>query len=118
MGTNYYHRTKLCPCCGRYDERHIGKSSAGWTFSFQAVRLPDGTEIVSWQDWQRELEKDGVIFDEYGREVPLDEFKAWVEQKKSGPNNHTLYCRVHHPSSNKYNFLDEEGNSFSWAEFS
>ena len=105
MGTNYYHRTNICPECGRYDEQHIGKSSAGWAFTFQSAQ-----GIRSYKGWLKVLEGGGKIYDEYGREVSLEELKALVEAKKGGRNHAVEYPRD--------NWLDEEGYSFSGYEFS
>ncbi len=44
MGINYYHRTNICKECGRYDERHIGKSSHGWQFSFHGYNFSEFQE--------------------------------------------------------------------------
>ena len=52
MGTNYYHRTNICPHCNRYDERHIGKSSVGWHFNFRGY-----DEIKTFEDWKKVLRK-------------------------------------------------------------
>ncbi len=71
MGTNYYHRYNICSECRRYDKRHIGKSSAGWQFSFKGWKDSEGRPAIkSWQDWKYILKtfKDGQIFDEYGKE--------------------------------------------------
>lgn len=138
MGTNYFHRTNICECCGRYDELHIGKSSGGWQFSFRGYCddfMVYGAPVIrSYRDWLVQLEprvqvfEDGKeikfepigrIFDEYGKEVSLDDFKTLVEQKKSEPLNHTTYCWTHHPDHARQDcWLDPEGHSFSSAEFS
>ncbi len=71
MGTNFYHRINICSECRRYDERHIGKSSVGWQFSFKGWKDSEGRPAIkSWQDWKYILKtfKDGQIFDEYGKE--------------------------------------------------
>ena len=105
MGTNYYHRTNTCPRCGRYDEQHIGKSSGGWSFSFQ------GTDSIrSYSDWLQILEGNGKIFTEYGEEVTLEDFKELVNYKSGGKNHAKLY-----PDDS---WLDNEGHSFSSYEFS
>ena len=68
MGTNYYWSAATqppCVSCGRaYEEeqRHIGKSSAGWAFGLH-VYPEDG--INDLPDWQR-IYAEGVIRDEYG----------------------------------------------------
>ena len=67
MGTNYYLRENECPHCGRYDERHIGKSSGGWTFALHVY--PD-EGINTLDDWKAILDgSDGSIYDEYGESV-------------------------------------------------
>ena len=80
MGTNYYVAKNLCECCNRYDEEyHIGKSSGGWSFTFQgypAVRL------TSWKAW-KEFLKDQTIVNEYGEHVSYDWFVYMVESYKA-----------------------------------
>jgi hypothetical protein len=125
MGCNYYHRTNICEGCGRYDEQHIGKNSAGWTFSFQGYyedndpdddeSTPPATAIHSYRDWLRVLEAGGKIYNEYGERVTLEEFKELVEDRRTAPHNHTTYCQIHHPTDDCW--LDEEGHSFSSADF-
>jgi hypothetical protein len=115
MGTNYYHRHAACPTCGHGIDRHIGKSSAGWTFSFAGHR----PEIMSYADWLRLLEEGGEIRNEYGEQVTLDDFRALVESKRTEELNHTTYCREHHPEyAERDCWLDEEGHSFSAGEWS
>ena len=63
MGTNYYLQLNKCPTCGRYEEIHIGKSSAGNAFSLHVT-----DEIRSIDDWI-ELFYRGQIFNEYGDEI-------------------------------------------------
>ena len=111
MGTNYYHKTNICPQCGRFDEAHIGKSSAGWQFSFRGY-----PEIRSYKDWIKELKRNGVIYDEYGRGVTLREFKSMVASKKSF-KNHYDYCKIDHPESVRDQWKDENGFSFQSNEF-
>ncbi len=116
MGTNYFHRTNICEKCGRHDERHIGKSSMGWVFTFQAYGNNDIEDnepvIMSYKDWLKALEAGGKIFDEYGEETSLDDFKAMVERKRDSPHNQAL----EYPD--RFNFVDDEGNSFSLGYFS
>ena len=121
MGTNYYHRSNTCLCCDRYDEHHIGKSSAGWTFNFHGERdknpefNPLGETIVSFADWKKRL-KIGRIFDEYDEEISFEDFVKLIESKRNEKNNHTLYCRENHPEQKCW--IDENGHSFSEGEFS
>ena len=104
MGTNYYLRYNFCPYCGRYDEVHIGKASAGWKFVFatQEIVLPslkarDYLEniatrecyISSAEQWFTILDeyKDMVkIYDEYDRLVSLEDFKKVVETHQKDEN--------------------------------
>lgn len=82
MGTNYYVESDPpCPTCGHEKERlHIGKSSLGWQFLF--APYPD-LGLTSWKAWRAYLEKrPGLIRDEYGRAMPLDEFAALVASKQ------------------------------------
>lgn len=83
MGTNYYWKVKKAPL---EPERkiHIGKSSGGWSFTFQGYRDAAATgdpkdDIVSWADWKARLTESGTIVDEYERTVPLAEFIELVE---------------------------------------
>jgi len=122
MGTNYYHRTDICECCSRYKEKHIGKNSFGWQFSFQGfMGYEDNPKIISFKDWKRELKADGKIFDEYGRELSFEKFVELVELKKTAPNNHYDYC-IGEASSRGYSmdndWKDDEGYSFSGHDFS
>lgn len=109
MGTNYYARINICKCCNRFDELHIGKSSAGWTFSFHSI--PE-RELVCWQDWYIFLNEPNVkIFNECGEEITSDNFIELVNSKKSARHNHA----EEYPEGS---YLDPEGNSFSNGEFS
>jgi hypothetical protein len=87
MGTNYYHRTNICEHCGRYDETHIGKSSAGWVFGFQAIVNYDncGHDIATYAQWLERLKAGGKIVDEYNGELTVEEFIKVVEDR-SHPN--------------------------------
>lgn len=83
MGTNYYVHTPACAdaCehCSASEQLHLGKSSGGWRFLFQAD-----------EDWPREqayslwLEraKLGEIRDEYDRPITLDELLKFVAVKQ------------------------------------
>ncbi len=127
MGTNYYARVKCCDACGRYDELHIGKSSAGWKFSFRGYKEHD-PPIVSETGW-REFLRTARIFDEYGKEVAYDEF--WANAKhpqRANMRDHIDYClssdRWHDRESVQRRLAsgdewhDDQGNSFSGTEFS
>lgn len=119
IGTNFYHRTNICECCHRYDERHIGKSSGGWAFSFRGYGADyDGVEIKSYKDWLSLLEGGGEIRSEYGELIPLDDFKAMVEGKRAAPLNQATETWQNYPSMADDVWLDEEGNAFCSRYFS
>lgn len=126
MGTNFYHRYNICSECERYDERHIGKRSMGWQFSFKAWATydKDGESqplIASWEDWKNVLTGvKGKIFDEYGHEIEVSEFIEMVEKTRGG-KNHYDYLR----DSSQYGaayltdmWKDAEGWDFSSMGFS
>ena len=122
MGTNYYQRTDICKECNRFKEKHIGKNSMGWQFSFQGyTSYDDNPKIKSFEDWKRELQADGKIFDEYGRELTFEEFVELVESKNAAPNNHYDYCMKDSTTrgySMDNDWKDDEGYSFSSSDFS
>lgn len=99
MGTNYYVHTPTCAnaCehCSASEELHLGKSSIGWRFGFQAE--PDWPREQAYTLWL-ERAKSGEIRDEYGRTVTLDELLALIENKQDG-RSHTAYdpemARIH-----------------------
>lgn len=111
MGTNFYHEPlvgEVCSHCGRGDHAdlvHIGKSSAGWQFSFHAT-----DEIRSAAAWFTALER-GKISDEYGLQWSLTDFRNMVERKRTDPHHHAREYPAH-------GFTDPEGYSFSDGEFS
>ena len=131
MSTSYYHRTNICDCCNRYEERHIGDSSVGWEFQFQAYE-----EIRSWKDWKKEL-RVGRIFDEYGREMSYYDFVMMVNRMGPGKTicqgdktkvlrnfldyveNDPIHGQIAVDYKNpKLHWKDEEGFSFSIPQFS
>jgi hypothetical protein len=124
MGTNYYHRYNACAHCGRYDERHIGKHSMGWQFSFRGHAKSDEdwnqTIIIgSWEQWKEAL-KEGKIFDEYRREISLDDFIAMIERSR-GKKNHYDYLRDDPRYGSSYlsdMWKDTEGWDFTSVGFS
>ena len=113
MGTNYYARINQCKCCKRSEEElHIGKSSAGWTFSFQAIDSPDYPKIDSYVKWIRFLSKRDVsIYDEYGTWVKVEELMEIIMHKRQEKHNHAK----EYPSGYS---LDNDGNSFNRSDFS
>ena len=145
MGTNYYtkYKEKSCPNCkgsGKdyvtdypfnkddcwtcygtgYSFLHIGKSSAGWQFSFRAY---EDLKLTSYQDWLEFL-IDKEIYNEYGEIVELKDLLELIKNKQTEDNlNHCTYCRKDkypYVIEHGYNdcFLDKEGYSFTLTEFS
>ena len=104
MGTNYYHRTLICKHCNRYDERHIGKSSAGWQFYFQGYN-GDGPQIASFERWLMVFDAGGEIFDEYGKKISVDGFLKIVTNRKG-------------KVSEDGQWVDSQGYVFTSREFS
>ena len=113
MGTNYYWRHDICECCNRSNTLHIGKDSGGWTFSFQAHDYPP---IRSYQMWLENLRADGIIEDEYGKEVSLEDFMQMVERKRKEKHDHHTYCVANY-RNHRGTFHDHEGYSFSEDDF-
>jgi hypothetical protein len=77
MGTNYYLEKNKCVCCGRFDEIHIGKSSAGWCFS---LRIYPDDGIHSLEDWKA-LFNEHSIRDEYGRPITAASMLANIAER-------------------------------------
>jgi hypothetical protein len=94
MGTNFYIRENECDKCRRHEEVHLGKSSAGWKFSFQY----NGGRYYKNIEEMREWLKDKKIWDEYWCEISHRDFWSLVESKrdglshtKSSPNDKTCF---------------------------
>lgn len=81
MGKNYYVALQPpCECCGRpYEEKHIGKSSAGWCFS---LRVYPDEGINTLQDWQKFWEGK-TIKNEYGDVVSEAEMLDAITNRSS-----------------------------------
>jgi len=110
MGTNYYTQTKKCPTCGHKPEGiHLGKSSGGWTFTFQyngGKYYKNVEEMKSWLKGKK-------IEDECGKNVSYKEFWEMVEEKQKDEKNWIHASR--YPSERDF-LID--GYSFSDCEFS
>ena len=83
MGTNYYLRRDACQHCGRSDdERHIGKSSAGWCFSLHVI--PE-EGINNLDDWKREFARPNArIFNEYHEEITVADMLGIITDREWG----------------------------------
>jgi len=82
MGTNYYALENPCSECGKpKDGRlHLGKSSAGWKFSF---RKQD--KYNNFEQFKEFIESDNVkIKDEYGKQISSQNLIKKIKSKKDG----------------------------------
>jgi hypothetical protein len=118
MGTNYYVHLKHCPQCNRYEERHVGKSSFGWQFTFRGYRAEDGQvpPIQSADDWRVVISNEGLVWDEYGAPMTAAEFWQMVERKRDG-KSHYAECAKEYKSPSAV-WLDPAGHNFIATEFS
>jgi len=126
MGTNYFLKPKrkaLEKFRASVSQIHIGKSSAGWSFSFQALNSEelDGMDasitedISSAQDWAKWISEDRYeICNEYGETISGAEFWQMVEDKKEGLNHYEETKRTYYNKS----YVDDEGHSFTRGYFS
>ena len=83
MGTNYYYDEpeEKCPACShvKSDSRiHIGKSSFGWPF---LVRVYPEFGITTLDAWKKILPSAGRIYDEYERDVTIDELMRTITER-------------------------------------
>lgn len=83
MGTNYYVRTagcgSACEHCSESRLIHLGKTSAGWRFLFQAD--PEWPPTEATERW-RQLAESGAIEDEYGQPATVDELLTMAEARR------------------------------------
>lgn len=93
MGTNYYAVRNRASV---EEPIHIGKSSAGWFFNFQAQNETWREPPVVWntieqvEEWLRKYTvetREYVIIDEYDRIWTYDEFFEMVMNKQNDPFN-------------------------------
>ena len=117
MGTNYY-AVKNRPTTR--DPIHIGKSSIGWLFNFQAHNETWETPPVVWntfnqvKDWLKKYTVDSsefVIIDEYDEIIPYEDFIQLVEDKQNDK-----HCRSN-PDNFSYHVSNVDGYRFSDSEF-
>lgn len=109
MGTNYYIKTKKCKECGYKPEGiHLGKSSGGWTFSFQYNGGQYYKNVSEMKEWL----KDKEIEDEYGTLLTQEEFWKMIKDKQKNENkNHSIEYK------SERDFVID-GYSFSDGKFS
>ena len=106
MGTNYYTIKNYCEHCKRFDKEHIGKSSKGWTFGFQA-----SDTVGDYDNWLENIKSAEKIVDEYDTEISVDELIEMIESKRYERHNQA----IEYPCSS---YLDKYGNSFTIHNFS
>lgn len=111
MGTNYY-AVRNRPTVE--DPIHIGKSSAGWKFSFQSHNEKYHEPPIVWNtydqvyEWlyKQTVESDNyVILNEYDEIVSFDDLIKLIEEKQEEDNpDDFTYAR----NVNGYRFSDHE----------
>jgi hypothetical protein len=98
MGVNYYIRENYCKGCGRYDRRHIGKSSFGWKFLFSTDLGETKKKIMKILNKNKHN-----IIDEYGNIISLSYLKNLIKKKQT-ENSH---------NNDGYHYEDCDGYDFS-----
>lgn len=116
MGTNYYIKTKKCPTCGHKEEgTHLGKSSMGWQFTFQANGFQHYKNVEEMKEWL----KDKEIENEYGEEVSYNDFWEMVANKqKPEYKNHAEEVKKANPYYANGIEFNIDGYSFTDTSFS
>lgn len=109
MGTNYYWYPILsctvCCCKHNLDKEnkiHIGKSSMGWKFCFEAhtdLNLNSAEDYLKYFD-----EHEGVIHDEYGNHHNVDDFWVFISKKQDDPKNRDHIDGSVYKDKDGYNF--------------
>lgn len=113
MGTNYHVRTlpcdKACDHCGESQLIHLGKTSAGWCFNFQAD--PDWPRDDAFKRWLL-LALSGPIEDEYGKPLTVGELLHRVYER------HAQRSHLETPDSISDSRFICDGHDFCDREFS
>ena len=129
MGTNYYHRTAICECCGRYDEQHICKSRTTFEGVVRYQDTPPYWVVVvdSWQAWKSHIQAEGEVWDEYGEQWKVEDFIDAVEVTKPENRRRQWEWMVRHRpedvvdaplAADGKTWLDADGFSFYGGAFS
>lgn len=116
MGTNYY-LVKNRPTV--LEPIHIGKSSAGWLFLFQAQHEKWNDPPVVWETYNQVKETlkaltvdstDYVIMNEYDEIVSFDDFFDLVDTKQRDKHNQENKDNFSYHTRNidGYRFTDDE----------
>lgn len=115
MGTNYYTKTTERPTCSHKSEGiHLGKSSGGWTFSFQYNGGQYYKNIEEMKEWLANKQ----IVNEYGEDITHEEFWGMVAHKQEEKLNHTVECRGKYGAEYDKQLYLIDGYSFSDGYFS
>lgn len=110
---NFYMK-KECKCCGVIKETHLGKSSAGWSFSFKGDRDEGVKDFASWQARVEKLLADGYkLTDEGDSDIPLQDLLGSIMRKKSFGSQYTEPY-----DGDRRDWVDPDGNDFTDCEFS
>lgn len=98
-------------------EVHIGKSSGGWQFLFYlGIRKHIRGQSLKKEDIDAWLNS-GIIFDEYGDEISVDDFWDLIDRKKNDMDYNeyykkypedTYYCRGHDQHIDGLRFTGDE----------
>ncbi len=102
MSTYYYAVINECKCCGRSDRVKIGLSAIGWAFIFKVGDIEDKT-VRDFDHWLEFVKSADRIEDEYHHTQSLQEFLAFIENKKD----------LKKPDESRGYWTDRYGNAFS-----
>lgn len=117
MGTNYYLVKNGPTVC---EPVHIGKSSAGWLFSFQSQNRKWDEPKVVWNTYNQVKDTlkrltvdstDYAIINEYDEVISYDDFVAMVDEKQNDEHNRS------NPDNFNYHTKNVDGYRFSDEEF-
>ena len=117
MGTNYYlqYASKMWDNANNFflkhkdeiqcnSQIHIGKSSAGWSFTFRKYDT-DELKVDTYKKWKEIISSEEYeIVDEYGILYDKDEFFSFVEAMQNDKHDYD-YCEL---SKDGYDFIDHE----------
>lgn len=107
MGTNYYARTVDCAHCGSVKEVHLGKSSGGWTFTFQYNDGEFYKTVAEMKKWLVGKQ----IYNEYGEKVSQKKFWDLVKLKQEKEK------LSHSRDTDDHQAMTIDGYSFINSEF-
>ena len=112
MGTNYYLLTRRLEGNEWPEEGlHIGKRSCGWVFQFQAHPSIKSLKGMI------EATKEGYIYNEYGEEIPYDEFWELVRETKEPYEDGSVPIGITEQGK-RFGDYESEGYPFSTLKFS